>query len=83
MQAAEKIQREEGERARRSAELAEEYMGRFGDADGPDALQGIGRELTLAVKARLTPGDLARVRRAFTVRLAQMQSANGAPAKAG
>jgi hypothetical protein len=35
------------------------------------------------VKARLKPDDLARVRRAFKVRLAQVQPANGALAKAG
>jgi len=59
-------------------------MGRFGDdADGAEALQRIGKELTPAVKSRLTADDLARVRRAFTVRLAQLQSANGVPAKAG
>jgi len=83
VQAAEKIQREEGERARRSAELAEECIGRFCGADEADGLQRACRELTPAVKARLTPGDLVRVRRAFTVRLAQLQSVNGAPAKAG
>jgi hypothetical protein len=47
------------------------------------ALQCVGRELTPAVKARLTPGDLARVRRTFTVRLAELQPANPAQAKAG
>src|SRR5262245_47960869 len=83
MQDAEALAKEEAERVRRSAELAEEYIGRFGDADGPEALQRLGRELTPAVKARLVPGDLTRVRRAFTVRLAQLQSANGVPAKAG
>jgi hypothetical protein len=83
MQDAEALAKEEAERTRQSAELAESYMGRFGEADGPDALQCIGRELTPAVKARLTPGDLARVRRVFTVRLAQLQAPNGAPAKAG
>jgi hypothetical protein len=83
MQDAEALAKEEVERARRSAELAEEYMGRFGEADGAEALQRVGRELTPAAKAKLTPGDVQRVRRAFTVRLAQLQSANGAPAKAG
>jgi hypothetical protein len=39
--------------------------------------------LTPAVKARLVAGDLIRVRRAFTVRLAQLQPVNGVPAKAG
>jgi hypothetical protein len=83
VQDAEALAREEVERARRSAGLAEEYMGRFGAADGAESLQRIGRELTAAVKASLTAGDLIRVRRAFTVRLAQLQSANGAPAQAG
>src|SRR5262245_48141324 len=83
MQDSEALAKEEAERARHSAELAEEYMGRFGEADGAEALQRVGRELTPAVKARLTPSDLVRVRRAFTVRLAQLQPANGAPARAG
>jgi len=83
MQDSEALAKEVAERTRQSAELAQEYMGRFGEADGAEALQRLGRELTPAVKGRLTPGDLARVRRAFTVRLAQLQPANGAPAKAG
>src|SRR5262249_52800196 len=58
MHDAEALAREEAERARQSAELAEEYMGRFGQADGAEALQDIGRELTPAVKSLLTPGDL-------------------------
>jgi hypothetical protein len=58
-------------------------MGRFGDAEGAEELQRLGRELTPAVKARLTPGDVARVRRGFTVRLPQLPSTNGVPAKAG
>jgi hypothetical protein len=83
MQDAEALARDETEKARQSVDLAEEYMKRFGDADGAEVLQGIGRELTPGVKARLTAGDLVRVRQAFTVRLAQLQSANGVPAKAG
>jgi hypothetical protein len=83
MQDAEALAKDESERAQASAELAVEYIGRFGEADGREALQRIGRELTLAVKARLTPSDLARVRRAFTVRLAQLQEVNATPAKAG
>jgi hypothetical protein len=58
-------------------------MGRFGAANGAESLQRVGRELTPAVKAALTPDDLARVRRAFAVRLAQLQPTNGVPAKAG
>lgn len=38
LQDAEALAREEAERARQSAELAEEYMGRFGDAEGAEAL---------------------------------------------
>src|SRR5262245_61348524 len=77
MQDAEALAKEEAERKQQSAELSEDYMGRFGEAGGAEALQHVGRELTPAVKERLTEGDVARVRRAFIVRMAQQQSAMG------
>src|SRR5262249_5861318 len=81
IQDAEALAREEAERARRSAELAEQCMTRFGAADGSEELQRVGRELTPEVKAQLTAGDLARVRRAFAVRQPQLQSVGGSGAK--
>src|SRR5262249_38311547 len=46
---------------------------------GAEELQSVGRELPPGVKAALTPDDMVRDPRAFTVRLAQLQSASGAP----
>ncbi len=77
LQDAEALAREEAERTRRSAELAEEYMGRFGAADGVEGLQRIGRELTPVVKVGFMSGDLARVRQALTVRQGQLQAGAG------
>ncbi|MFL5340377.1 MAG: sigma-70 family RNA polymerase sigma factor [Gemmataceae bacterium] len=85
LQDAEALARDEQERARRSEEATDEYTQRFGAADSVTELQRVGKELTPAVKAQFTPRDLERVRRAYTVRLAQLAPAgeNGRPARAG
>lgn len=57
-----------------------EYTGRFALAETVAELQRIGGELKPAVKARLTPKDLDRVRRAYARRLATLQAPNGAAA---
>jgi hypothetical protein len=75
LQDAEALAREEQERARRSAETATEYMDRFGAAETGANLERAGRDLTPAVKARFTPGDLRRVRQAYAVRRAQLAPA--------
>jgi hypothetical protein len=76
---AEGLAREGRERAQRSGELATEYLERFGGAESATDLERIGRDLTAAVKAGLTPRDLQRVRQAYSVRRAQLApaSANG------
>jgi hypothetical protein len=63
------------ERAERSAELAAQYTGRFGQADALAALERIGKELTPAVKVQLEGKDLTRVRRAYATRLGQLKAA--------
>jgi hypothetical protein len=73
-QDAEALARQETERAERSAELAAQYTARFGLADGVSALERIGKELTPQVKGRLASKDLARVRKAYAVRLGQLKA---------
>ena len=80
VQDAEALARQDAERGRRSAEMTGEYTGRFALAETVAELQRIGGELKPAVKARLTPKDLDRVRRAYARRLATLQAPNGAAA---
>jgi hypothetical protein len=54
-------------------ELAEEYTTRFAAAETVARLEQVGRALTAAVKQRLMPEDLERVRRAYAQRLAQLK----------
>src|SRR5262249_23100945 len=68
-QDAEALGRAEQEQAERSAELAAEYTAHFEQAETVGGLERIGKELTAAVKAKLTGKDLARVRRAYATRL--------------
>ena len=74
LQDAEALARQEAERRQHSVELADQYTGRFGLADTATALEGIGKELAPAVKEQLTAKDLARVRKAYAARLAQMKA---------
>ena len=73
-QDADALARQETERARRSAELLVQYTERFAQADGVAALEGIGKELTPAVKAQLSGTDLGQIRQAYTRRLAQLKA---------
>jgi hypothetical protein len=73
-QDAEALARRETERTDRSAELAALYSTRFGQADGIAELERIAQELTTKVKAGLEGKDLARVRKAYAVRLGQLKA---------
>jgi hypothetical protein len=66
--------RQEGDRVQRSVELAEQYASRFVQADGVGALERIAKELTPQAKGQLTGKDLARVRKAYAVRLGQLKA---------
>jgi hypothetical protein len=79
VQDAEALARQDAERERRSAELSADYKDRFGHVQTVTELQRIGGELKPAVKARLTAKDLERVRRAYAIRLASLQSPVAAP----
>src|SRR6185312_1024841 len=72
-QDAEALARQELEQEERSAELAAQFTACFGQADGVGALERIGKELTTQVKGRLAAKDLARVRKAYAVRLGQLK----------
>ena len=71
---AETLDREEGERAKRSHELVDTYVTRFRDATVIADLQQIGKTLTPNVKAQFTPPDLERVRRAYGSRQLQLRA---------
>jgi hypothetical protein len=73
-QDAEALARQELERQQRSAELAAHFAARFGQAEGVAALERVGKELTAAVKGQLASNDLARVRKAYAVRLRQLKA---------
>jgi hypothetical protein len=73
-QDAEALHRQEQKHLERSMELAAEYTTRFGQADTVAELERLGKELTPAVKGRLTAKDLARVRKAYTTRLGQLKA---------
>jgi hypothetical protein len=73
-QDAEVLARQETERMRRSAELAALYTTRIGKADGIAKLECIAKELTPKVKAEMEGKDLARVRKAYTVRLGELKA---------
>jgi hypothetical protein len=73
-QDAEALARQELEQAVRSAELAAQFTAWFGQADGVGALERMGKELTAQVKGRLAAHDLARVRKAYAVRLGQLKA---------
>ncbi|HTH48299.1 MAG TPA: hypothetical protein VMB21_12370 [Candidatus Limnocylindria bacterium] len=53
--------------------MAAAYAARFAGAEGVGELQRIGQELTAAVKQRLVPRDLERVRRCYAQRLARLK----------
>jgi len=82
LQDAEALARQETERMQRSAEFANGYTTRFGLADAVATLEQIAKELTPAVKEQLTAKDLARVRKAYAARLAQLKPAATAPHEA-
>jgi hypothetical protein len=71
---AEALARQEADRAQRSLELAELYASRFGLAGGIVALERVAKELTPQVKGQLAGNDLARVRKAYGTRLAQLKA---------
>jgi len=73
-QDADALHRQEQQRTERSVELAAEYTARFGQVDAVATLERLGKELTPAIKARLTVKDLARVRRAYATRLGQLKA---------
>jgi AAA domain len=73
-QDAEALARQELEHEGRSAELAAHFTACFGQADGVGALERIGKELTPQVKGQLAANDLARVRKAYAVRLGQLKA---------
>src|SRR5262249_15824303 len=77
---AEALARQESQRQRRSQALAKEHVERFGAAETMAALQEAGQKLTEAVKKQFLPGDLERVRQAYSARQGQLQKAtsNGA-----
>jgi hypothetical protein len=75
---AEALARQELEREQRSAEMAAQFTAGFGLADGVAALERIGKELTPRVKGQLTAKDLARVRKAYAVRLGQLKAEDNA-----
>jgi hypothetical protein len=79
LQDAEALARQEAERRQYSAELAAGYAARFTLAETLASLQQIGGELTATVKQQFAPPDLARVRRAYAVRLGKLK-ATGAEA---
>jgi hypothetical protein len=78
-QDAEALAWQETERTDRSVELAAQYTTRFGQADGVAELERIAKELTARVKADLEGKDLARVRKAYAVRLGQLKAQDGGP----
>jgi hypothetical protein len=73
-QDAEALARQELECEQRSVEMAAQFTARFGQADAISALERIGKELTPRVKGQLTGKDLARVRKAYAVRLGQFKA---------
>jgi hypothetical protein len=73
-QDAEALARQELEREQHSVEMAAQFTARFGQADGIAALERVGKELTAAVKGQLAGADLARVRKAYAVRLGQLKA---------
>jgi hypothetical protein len=73
---AEALARQEREREQRSAELAGQYATRLREARTVAELQGIGGELTTAAKQRFAGKDLARVRRAYADRLADLKASD-------
>jgi hypothetical protein len=73
-QDAEALARQDTEREERSAELAAQYVTRFGQADAVVAPERIGKELTPNLKGGLAAKDLARVRKAYAVRLGQLKA---------
>jgi hypothetical protein len=79
IQDAEVLAREERQREQRSVELAARYVARMKEADTVAHLQRVGGELTAAVKQQLVPKDLARVRRAYADRLADLKSGERPP----
>ncbi len=74
VQDAEALARQEWERTRRSADRTSEYTSRFALAETASELQRIGAELSAAVKKEMASKDLDRVRRAYAVRLATLQT---------
>jgi hypothetical protein len=74
VQDAEALARQEREHCQHSAELAGQYTTRMTQAGTIVELQRIGGELT-AVKQRLLPKDLARVRKVYVDRLANLRPA--------
>src|SRR5262249_37060127 len=74
---AEALARQEAQQLKRSAELAAAYTTRIGSAETMVALQQVGGELTAAVKKVLAAPDLARVRVAYSQRLAQLKASAG------
>jgi AAA domain len=70
---AETLAREQAEQERQSLELAQNYTERFRAALTPADLTAVGQELTVAMKAKLIPADLERVRRAYGTRQGELQ----------
>src|SRR5262249_16918849 len=74
MQDAEALAKQEREREQRSTELAGQYMTRLAEVTTLADLQRIGGEMTPAVKQRFVGKDLARVRKAYADRLADLKN---------
>jgi hypothetical protein len=77
IQDAEALARQEADLVERSAAVAAEYTARFAAAETTAELHRAGEELTAVVKKELAPRDLARVRRAYAVRLARLRPSDG------
>jgi hypothetical protein len=75
---AEALARQELDRQERSATLVAEYGTLFTLADSVVALKRIVRELTPEVKTLLDGNDLARLRRAYAIRLGLLRAEDGA-----
>jgi hypothetical protein len=79
MQDAEALSAQEAERERASTEQLRVLSARISLAEDVKALKGIGKEITPALKARMVPSDLAKLREAYQDREGQL-AGNPSPA---